>query len=158
MSWSVDHPVKDSESHLLGIVLDLEDVGFAQLADALDFRRIELGMESNVGQQIEGWVGVRLQDANVDDRVIIDGKRAQGSADLRGIIGNLRGRTPPGALGQHFGGERRQPRLVDRVGITAIQYQQVCRYDGQLMLLHEQYCQTVVQLEALRDGQTQLTE
>ncbi len=60
-----------------------------------------------------------------------------------------------GSLGQHLRGERSQAGFVDRVGIAAIEHEQVRHHDGQLMLLDQDHGQPVGQLETLGDGQAE---
>ena len=50
MSGAVNYFVQNADRELLGIVIDLEDVGLPQLANPLDLLGIKFGMESDIGK------------------------------------------------------------------------------------------------------------
>src|SRR4029077_8065843 len=71
----IDNFLENADGQLLRVVLDLKDVGLAQLSYTLDFGLVELGMENNIGKQIERGIHVRFQGADIDDRIVTNGKR-----------------------------------------------------------------------------------
>src|SRR5262252_6584394 len=105
MIGAVDRFEDDSDDKLGRIVLDLQNVGFAILAYALDLRGIKFGMEGDVREKIEGRVDIGLERTYRDRREIAAGKLADGCADLCRVVGDLIGGAPLGAFRKHLGCE-----------------------------------------------------